>query len=803
MKTVFTLALCLCSCLFGQAEQIYLLAPESDGQPGTFTDPLKAVEAINAAGGAVTLHVAPGVYWLDSPDDPAIRTNPRGNGEVPYAVEIACDSLAIIGLDPNPENTVWAVNRGQTQGALGNYTMIHFTGRALTAENITFGNYCNVDLVYPADLSRNRPKRRDAIVQAQIGWLDGTDKLFARNCRFISRLNLCPLTGARRSMYKDCWFECTDDALTGSAVYQDCSFCFHSGKPFYSTASTGAVFLNCDIHSLTEGTQYLTKVPGQVTLIDTRFTSPSDSLQLLWTRDASSVRCYQSNVSLNGKGLIVDAKRPELSCILDSTALMDAYKVTMPDGTVIYNTPNLLGGLDGWDPLGMLPQVRQAEETLGRKLTGLPVALHVSSSEHTLDSYGHDFTVTATPKLWGDYVVDFDAEYAWNSPESVVILPDNSRVNALSHNRAPHFTDATISVTASNGLVGACTVNMKPYLTEAPKFTSQPVLWGRKDGSIMVDYDLEGTAEDESYIVWYRATRSDMSDSIPVRHGHGVSARTYSMSASDVGSYINAVVHPRRYGTLQGTPAMPPTPCLTDSKVRVEISLETSFAEIPIRRSTAHGARGRWHFDTYKPADTALHQWEADSTSAGWYYGKGVDAATGTGLVQAVKGARMSYIPVRQSSETMRVSLVAEPAKGPGQGFGSATGQYLDICLKYDPATLTGYSLRIERTPDYDKAVTFTLMQHHNGEATPLTEPVATSCFRTPCSIAVELNGDRLSASASTAAKEVHPADPRILPSVNLSATVTPTLASGFMVQHTGSTGSSATLLRDLEINWE
>ena len=120
--------------------------------------------------------------------------------------------------------------------------MLHFIGKSLHTENMTFGNYCNVDLIYPKDPSLNRPKRRDAIVQAQLGICDGTDRVFARNCRFISRLNLCPMVGGRRSLYKDCYFECTDDALTGSAVYLDCKFTFHSGKPFYTTASSGSSF---------------------------------------------------------------------------------------------------------------------------------------------------------------------------------------------------------------------------------------------------------------------------------------------------------------------------------------------------------------------------------------------------------------------------------------------------------------------------------------------------------------------------------------------------------------------------------
>ena len=185
----------------------FLLTPEKSDSPYIFNDALKAIETINKSGASkVTLFVAPSVYWLDNPDDPSVRRSVYHSGDIPYAAKIKCDSLSIIGLSDNPEDVVFAVNRGQTQGALGNYTMLHFKGRSLHTENMTFGNYCNVDLVYPRDTTLNRRKRNEAIVQAQLGICEDTDRLFARNCRFLSRLNLCPLTGARRSLYKDCYF---------------------------------------------------------------------------------------------------------------------------------------------------------------------------------------------------------------------------------------------------------------------------------------------------------------------------------------------------------------------------------------------------------------------------------------------------------------------------------------------------------------------------------------------------------------------------------------------------------------------
>src|SRR5690349_19425671 len=65
------------------------------------------------------LLTAPGVYWVDDPDDPAIRTGGGGGG--PYGVTITCNHLYFYGLNTKRENVVFAVNRGQTQGSAGNF----------------------------------------------------------------------------------------------------------------------------------------------------------------------------------------------------------------------------------------------------------------------------------------------------------------------------------------------------------------------------------------------------------------------------------------------------------------------------------------------------------------------------------------------------------------------------------------------------------------------------------------------------------------------------------------------------------
>lgn len=772
--------------------------------PYVFNDAVKALEAINRSNVTnITLLITPGVYWLDDPDDPVIRRNSQNSGAVPFASEFSCDTLSIIGLTDNPSDVVFAVNRGQTQGALGNYTMLHFKGRSLTVKNMTFGNYCNVDLDYPRDPSLNRQKRRDAIVQAQLGICENTDRLFALNCRFISRLNLCPLVGARRSLYKDCYFECTDDALTGSAVYLDCRFTFFSGKPFYSTASTGAVFLNCDIHTLVNGTQYLTKMPGMVTMIDTRWTSDSP-VTLQWTRDPSPMRCYQSNVTLNGHQVTIDTDRPELSAEISNSPLLKAYKVT--DGAnALYNIPNLLGGDDGWDPLGMRPQLKEIEKKLSTTLIGLPVAMRIIPSAKKLAAQGDSIDLTPSLILWGDYPAPGNVrDLTWNAPTALRLTNSDDRIIAISQNNFPRDIDCTVSA-SSSGLIGATTVTVGAYLKQAPGFTVTPSI-SKDKNNLRLNYELTGDERDDSYIVWYRSTRPDHSDSIAVRHGRGLSARLYPLTVADEGFYISASVTPKRADTRQGTALMTTLPETVTTKLfgllpNNEKSLITSFAEIPIRKGTA-GRQGFWNFDTFKPADTRQHDWTPDENKS-WYYGRGADAATGTGLVQATRGARLSYTPVRKNCRNMRLSLIAEPCKGLGQGFGSATGQYMDICIKFDPISLTGYALRIERTPDFDKAVTFTLVRYENGTVSPVSESVASNCYRNPCTIVLEMQGNRLTALARTEAKPAEVTDSAIKPSVSLSAIVPPTDGTSLAIQHTGSVGASATLIRDLDVNWK
>ena len=190
--------------------------PESELSPYAFRN---FKDAVARFGDEVILYIAPGVYWVDDPDVPEVVTGK--DGREPFGCVIHSKNIHFIGLDSDSRNTVLASQRGQMQGAIGNFTMFDIWCDKLNVENLTMGNYCNVDLDYPLNPALSRKKRSEAITQAHVGYVHGKS-LRAKNVRFISRLNLNPLNGAEDSYYEDCHFECTDDAMNGTAVYRHC-----------------------------------------------------------------------------------------------------------------------------------------------------------------------------------------------------------------------------------------------------------------------------------------------------------------------------------------------------------------------------------------------------------------------------------------------------------------------------------------------------------------------------------------------------------------------------------------------------
>jgi hypothetical protein len=211
---------------------------------------------------------------------------------------------------------------------------------------------------------------------------------------------------------------------------------------------------------------------------------------------------------------------------------------------------------------------------------------------------------------------------------------------------------------------------------------------------------------------------------------------------------------------------------------------------------------GFWTMDCYVPSDT--YDWTADNSKDPWYVGAGVDgAANDTGLVQANKGARILYTPLEKRYGNMKISFTAVPSKTAGQGFSSARAQYMDVYIKMDTKTLTGYGVRFIRTTKYSDAIDVVLMKYTNGIVAPISMPVSTSCYRPNCRIVIEVKGNKLVVDAINPSDYyIVPNRPEVVQQVHLETEVQKCDAGGFGFQHTGTVGAGATLIKDLMIEW-
>lgn len=702
-------------------------------------------EAAAHLGDSCTLYIAPGVYWVDNPDSPKVAV--WQNGREPFGLVIRAKNLHFIGIDSDARNVVLASQRGQTQGAVGNFTMFDFWCDSLTVENLTMGNYCNVDLDYPLNPSLSRKKRSEAITQAHVGYVHGKS-LLAKNVRFISRLNLNPLNGAAHSYYEDCHFECTDDAMNGTAIYRHCTVDLYGQKPFWSTFGRGAMFIDCDFNVKSDNREmYFCKQGGPVTLIDCRYHAPSDSIYIGWTAYPQRwLRCYQRNFTLNGKPYLIGNRQPENTVFLSDC---DARYIPF---------------------------------------------LSISQHQATLLT-GRDSLLLFAPNSQWRVQPGFEQYVSFRSVgrDSIVVIPSNT---------TDEIAEFCIEAYGDKDCVSACELIVKPCELPPPVFVKSPRIV-IEDGEARLDYTLDLTgAVDESSVVWYKTDNIidgpyKSKDFLPFAVG-----RSVRLTDAEIGHVLNARVLPKSSRSLPGsrTEAQEPLPLVKKKQVKVHCQLDTDFSDIPCDWQPEI-LSGFWTVDGYKPADTAEFPWGFDRSKPMWKYGEGFNGAVGKGLLQEQRGARLMYTPLEKAYGDMSVTLKVDPTKTAGQGFGSATGQYMDVCLKFDTRTLSGYGLRIIRTTKHAKAVDFLLVRYENGVVTPISEPVSSTCYRTGCTIRLSAQGSLLTAHVETATSQ--PKDSSLPHSVNLQAPMKPSVYGGFALQHTGSSGGeSTTMLHHLTVSW-
>ena len=784
--------------------------------PYVYNDITKALSADALKNGTadnpMTVYVAPYVYWIDDPA--ATDTVQKTEGySVPYGMVVNSEYLTIKGLTGNPDNVVLAGNRGQSHASNGNYTMFRFNcSGALTVKNITIGNYCSVDLDYPLMSELNQAKRTETITQAQLADVSG-DKMFADNCNFISRLNLDPINGASRSLYNNCHFESTDDALNANAVYVGCDFDFYGNRPLYSSYGTGSTFLgctfNCKILNVeAEPTQFFTKEGGTITAVDCVYNSNlSVPISIGWTKTPStSLKCYQSNIIHNGQSITIGGEGAKETVDMTGKSVLDAYKV-VSGGKTYYNTYNLLKGSDDWDPLGVKDVIKAAgQDTVATQLSITSDVTEIESGKETASIGGtvnYFYGTNDTTQKITYSVSDEDKAY--------VKLTDNGdgtcKVEGTNNDDAAR--KVIINASTESGLEAAVGITVKPSKIEAPAFTKAPVITNDGQGSLKVDYSLDlGSREDMSAISWYRCTDAEGSNPILVAVTRNDSPEyTYKLTAGDVGYYIMAKVESKNIRSDYGTPVN----TVYDKAIGVKDvrskNFATDFSNFPNVKQSEIKA-GFWTVDYNRPADTeSFGKWQGADTEEPWVYGVTGNGCVGAGLYQGTQGSRLMYTPVEGTYGDMSLKLVVDPAKTAGQGFGSA-GQYMDVLLKFDTSTLTGYGLRIIRTKASSNAVTFVLVKYDNGAVTEISDEVIASCYVTGCTISLKTEGNKLTAHVETPTEQLADQAAKGYPHVvDLTADIAANSFGGVAIQHTGTTGAggwqNTTMLHNLDITWE
>lgn len=784
--------------------------------PYVYNDITKALSADALKNGTadkpMTVYVAPYVYWIDDPA--ATDTVQKTEGySVPYGMVVNSEYLTIKGLTGNPDNVVLAGNRGQSHASNGNYTMFRFNcSGALTVKNITIGNYCSVDLDYPLMSELNQAKRTETITQAQLADVSG-DKMFADNCNFISRLNLDPINGASRSLYNNCHFESTDDALNANAVYVGCDFDFYGNRPLYSSYGTGSTFLgctfNCKILNVeAEPTQFFTKEGGTITAVDCVYNSNlSVPISIGWTKTPStSLKCYQSNIIHNGQSITIGGEGAKETVDMTGKSVLDAYKV-VSGGKTYYNTYNLLKGSDDWDPLGVRDVIKAAgQDTVATQLSITSDVTEIESGKETASIGGtvnYFYGTNDTTQKITYSVSDEDKAY--------VKLTDNGdgtcKVEGTNNDDAAK--KVIINASTESGLEAAVGITVKPSKLDAPEYIKTPVITNDGQGSLKVDYSLDlGSREDMSAISWYRCTDAEGSNKVLVAVTRNDSPEyTYKLTAGDVGYYIMAKVESKNIRSDYGTPVN----TVYDKAIGVKDvrskNFATDFSNFPNVKQSEIKA-GFWTVDYNRPADTeSFGSWQGADTEEPWVYGVTGNGCVGAGLYQGTQGSRLMYTPVEGTYGDMSLKLVVDPAKTAGQGFGSA-GQYMDVLLKFDTSTLTGYGLRIIRTKASSNAVTFVLVKYDNGAVTEISDKVIASCYVTGCTISLKTEGNKLTAHVETPTEQLADQAAKGYPHVvDLTADIAANSFGGVAIQHTGTTGTggwqNTTMLHNLDITWE
>ena len=711
-----------------------------------------------------TVYIAPGVYWTDETfrqgypfDDSGFVIAPPNVG-----LTILGENISFIGLSGDPDDVRIAGNRGEGGarglGAGGSwYTLAVSTG--FRAENITLANYAQEDLVYLPDPAQNIAKRIDSKNHAEVltAAARGVDRMEFRNVRFVGYLNMMAGFSPKRAYFKDCFFQCTDDSVFGGGinVYEHCTFHHFGNHPTWSGAQAGGLnaLLGCTLIGMPQMSHPVLSfaknaAPGNgaqasaiYAVIDCRFLGRIASVE--WEnriREDARYAVHGNTIGVARRPLVISEAAPQLSVEYDGAALQ-AFKVGDE-----YNVYNLLKGDDGWDPKG---QYRPEWEPYAN----LPYRFLVGYSGKELDSAadGEANTVVLTAAPAPVSSVDLRT-VRWEYDAALLEGASDPASGTLTLHARPNRTGAVVQTLAEavlpNGIRAGVPLRIRPVPVAAPRLRAPAIRIA--DGCARLSYRLDKPAfRDVSRIEWYREAGPGRTDGVHIGTSRNDAAglfqddpgKTLALTRYDAGCWLRAVITPK----YAFSPDAPQAVTVWSTRaVRPEdiasAAVETDFKNTYIATEPRTETVGRWFFDN------------ESGTPDPWLWGTGSNGSDGRwGLCNNMRQADPPLLVFAQEGDYGDMSLTVDYSSGKveGQGFGGS-GCYMDVMVKYDPATRSGYGVRIERVPATTNGTLWTLY-HFDGESRrPLTQGVLAAVFMPQSTLSVGVEGNTLRLTAST-----------------------------------------------------
>ncbi|MFH5183647.1 S-layer homology domain-containing protein [Paenibacillus sp. TAB 01] len=704
-----------------------------------------------------TVYVAPGVYWTDlTYKEGGVIAGPN------IGLSIQGENISFIGLTEDATDAIITGNRGEGGetglGANGSWYSLGISS-GFHGENITIANYAQEDLIYPRDPTQNMNKRIDSKNHAEVlTRANGTgapDKLYFKNTRFIGYLNMMLNLAPTRAYFKDSFFQLTDDSIFagGVNVFENSTFHFFGNHPSVSGAGNGGinVLLGSTIVGMPQMTStdvYLAKQSSAIgpnanaifAIIDTQFTGRIESVE--WENVVrEDARHFVSNNTIGEekRPLVISPSQPQTSVTLTGDAL-DAFKVGEE-----YNVYNLLKGNDGWDPKG---QYNADWEPYAH----LPYRFLIGATGKTMYSDKTDNTNRAvlTPAPAPADSVDVK-NTVWSYDTNLLNGTIDAATGVITLTAKPNNTGAIVKTivtgTLPSGISAGATLYIRPTAVPAPAVTAPAIEISENLATLSYTLDQLGY-RDTSVIEWYRETGPDTTNGIHIGTMRNDAKelfvdepyKNYVPNKYDVGYYLRAVITPKYEFSSAGDPITVYTNRAVTTADVTETSLYTDFKNLYFTNEDNTTTTGRWFFD------------RVSGTGVPWGWGIGSNGTDKIWGLQSNSGGTNTRFVFGQpgSYSDMSLSLNYSTSKVEGQGFGG-NGHFMDIYVKYDPATRKGYGLRVERTAaGGSNATTWTLYKYDGTDQTPLSEPIRTAAFMPKSTITVSVTGSTLRVQAST-----------------------------------------------------